>query len=142
MFTFTLFYHLMTLQQQLPTGKNGDTGPIAQPLVARGPKSGLELVVNHLLEVMGSVRGNPRRLTIAKYQSAKVDESFVFSPLCNADYCILQLYLPNGKNGASGPNAVSPVAKDLNSECGHAVERSLEAMKTVLDILQRLGSVT
>ena len=75
----------MTLQQQLPTGKNGDTGPNAQLLVAWGPKSGLELAVNHLLEVMCSARENPRRLTIAQYQSAKVAESFIFTSFFYAD---------------------------------------------------------
>ena len=52
----------------------------------------------------------------------------------------LQLKMPNGKHGASGPNAVSLVARGQNSDPGLAMERSLEAMRTVLEILQRLGS--
>ena len=47
--------------------------------------------------------------------------------------------MPNGKSGASGPNAVPLVARGQNTEPGLAVELSLEATKTVLDILQRLG---
>ena len=50
--------------------------------------------------------------------------------------------MPNGKNGAGGPNAVPLVARGQNSDLELAVERSLEAMRTVLDILQRLGSAT
>ena len=48
--------------------------------------------------------------------------------------------MPNGKSGASGPNAVSLVAKGQNSERELAVERSLEAMRTVLEIPHRRGS--
>lgn len=48
--------------------------------------------------------------------------------------------MPNGKNGAGGPNAVPLVARGQNSDLELAVERSLEAMKTVLEIPQRLGS--
>ena len=85
MFTFAPLYHLMTLQQQMPNGMIGATGPNAQPLVARAPKSGPVPAVNQLLEVLRSVLENPQRLTIAQYQSAKVVESFVFAPFCNAD---------------------------------------------------------
>ena len=48
--------------------------------------------------------------------------------------------MPNGKSGASGPNAVPLVARDQNPEPGHAVKRSSEAMTSVLGNLRRLGS--
>ena len=85
MFTFAPLYYLMTLQQQMPNGMIGATGPNAQPLVARGPKSGPVLAVTQLLGGMCSVLENPRRLTIAQYQSAKVAVTFIFAPFCNAD---------------------------------------------------------
>ena len=65
-------YYLMTLQQQLPNGKNGAIGPNAQPLVARGPKSGPVLAVNQLLEALKGVLATPQRLNDARHPSAKV----------------------------------------------------------------------
>ena len=53
----------------------------------------------------------------------------------------LQLKMPNGKHGASGPNAVPPVATGLGSGLVLAVNRSLEVKRTVLEILQRLACV-
>ena len=52
---------------------------------------------------------------------------------------ILQPLLLNGKSGDLGPNAVLPVAPVLGSELGHAVNLFLEAVNTVLEVLQRLG---
>ena len=80
----SLFY-CKILQPSLLNGKNGEGGPNAQPLVARGPKSGLVLAVNQLLEGTSGALENPRRLTIAQYQSAKVAESFIFTPFFYAD---------------------------------------------------------
>ena len=53
----------------------------------------------------------------------------------------LQLKMPNGKYGASGPNAAPPVATGLGSGLVLAVNRSLEVKRTVLEILQRLACV-
>ena len=53
----------------------------------------------------------------------------------------LQLKMPNGKYGASGPNAAPPVATGLGSGLVLAVNRSLEVKRTVLEILQRLDCV-
>ena len=48
--------------------------------------------------------------------------------------------MPNGKSGASGPNALPLVVTDQHSEHGHVVEHSLEEMSNVLGNLQRLGN--
>ena len=53
------------LQAPLVNGKHGGSGLNAQPLVARGPSSGLALAVNQPSEAIRSVRGNPRRLLLA-----------------------------------------------------------------------------
>ena len=52
----------------------------------------------------------------------------------------LQKLLLNGKIGDPGPNAALPVAPVLGLELGHAVNLFLEAVNTVLEVLQSLGS--
>ena len=86
LFTFAPLHYLMTLQQQLPNGKNGATGPNAQHLVARAPKSGLVHAVNQLLEALRSVLAFLRRLNVARHQSAKVIALFMFPSLFDPNY--------------------------------------------------------
>ena len=64
--------NLITLQPLLPNGKTGAIGLNAQPLVARGWKSGLELAVNQSLEATTSVLGMRQRLTIARHLIVQV----------------------------------------------------------------------
>ena len=56
----------------MPNGKNGVTGPNAQPLVARGPKSGPELAVSQLLEGTSSALEITQRRKIARHPSVQV----------------------------------------------------------------------
>ena len=46
----------------------------------------------------------------------------------------MQLFLPNGKIGASGPSARPHVAKDSKPGLVLALTRSLEATKSVLEV--------
>ena len=56
----------------MPNGKNGATGPNAQPLVARGPKSGPELAVSQLLEGTSSALEITQKRKIARHPSVQV----------------------------------------------------------------------
>ena len=84
-------------------------GPSAQLLVERGPKSGLELV----LDILGHVKEKLQRLKIVFWLSVKERA--------------------NGKNGAHGPCAQQHVAKELKS----GLELAVEDLSLVQERLQR-----
>ena len=133
--------------QALWNGKNGANGPNAQPLVVLGQKLGPEDAMNYPLEAVCSVLETQQRLNIAKHLSVQVVPTFAFSFIPNVFLksfmlIILQPSLRNGKNGASGRNAVPRVAEGRGSGLVHAVNRSLEVISTVMQILQRPGSAT
>ena len=68
---FPLFI-LIKLQPQLLSGKNGASGPNAQPLVVLVLQLGPVHATIQLLKAMSSVLEIPQRLEIAQQQSVKV----------------------------------------------------------------------
>ena len=57
--------------------------------------------------------------------------------VCKSVKLFLQPSLPNGKNGASGPNVFPHVARGRKSGPEHAVHQLLEASHSVLEIQHR-----
>ena len=95
------------MQLLLPNGKIGASGPNARPHVARGSKPGLVLAMIQSLEATLCVLEIRPRYKNVRKQNAQVRNDARQTCLKIS----LQLFPPNGKIGASGPNARPHVAK-------------------------------
>ena len=81
----------MIFQPLMLNGKSGAIGPNAQHLVARGPDSGPELVVNQPLEATKPVLAIPQRLDIAQHLYVQVSSFPVFLNCCMGIFDTLYL---------------------------------------------------
>ena len=97
----------ISLQLFLPNGKIGASGPNARPHVAKDSKPGLVLAMIQSLEATLCVLEIRPRYENVRKQNAQVRKDAHQTCLKIS----LQLFLPNGKIGASGPNARPHVAK-------------------------------
>ena len=95
------------MQLFLPNGKIGASGPNARPRVMRGSKPGLVLAMTQSLEATLCVQEVRPRYKNVRKQNAQVRKDAHQTCLKIS----LQLFPPNGKIGASGPNARPHVAK-------------------------------